>query len=173
MKKSTEADLGMGCAIDLYLFTNILDAVWQVFQGFKNIWFPGLCSDDFKIRWEWADICLNFIGFFVSCVYIFALLLSCLFFSFMFLYFFLFVCFVFTVFGVVYLVDSSRHGLWLIISCGGGGVATDGEVRCFFISSGLCSGIWTSASSKHHKCQGLIIVNEFHLLHRYTFSTSW
>lgn len=104
----------------------------------------------------------------MSCVSIFARLLYCLgFFSSMFLYFLLFVCFVFTVFGVVYLVDCSRHGLWLIINCGGGGVAT--EVRCFFISSALCSGIWMSASSKHHRCQGLSIVNEFHLLHRYTF----
>lgn len=25
-------------------------------------------------------------------------------------------------FGFVYLVNSSRHGLWLIVSCGGGGV---------------------------------------------------
>lgn len=52
-----------GCAIDLYLFTNILDAVWQVFQGVKNIWFPGLCCSDFKIRWECAGICLNLKGF--------------------------------------------------------------------------------------------------------------
>lgn len=46
---------------------------------------------------------------------------------------------------------------------------TDGEVRGFFISSALCSGIWMSASSKHHSCQVLIIVNEFHLLHRFPF----
>lgn len=69
----------------------------------------------------------------------------------------------FFLFWVEYLGDGRRHGLWLIVSCGGGGV------RGFFISSALCSRIWMSASSKHRSCQVLIIVNEFHLLRRFTF----
>lgn len=68
--------------------------------------------------------------------------------------------------GVVYLGSSSRHGLWLIVSCGGGGVGMDGEVRGFFISSPLCGGIWMTASSKCHSWLVLIIINGFHLLHR-------
>lgn len=106
--------------------------------------------------------------FFVS--YIFCIFFFLLFVFFVFTLPFIcsFVCF----FGVVYLGNGSRHGLWLIVSCGGGGVATDGEVRGFFISSALCSGIWMSASSKHHSCQVLIIVNEFHLLHRFPFPSA-
>lgn len=69
----------------------------------------------------------------------------------------------FFLFWAEYLGDGRRHGLWLIVSCGGGGV------RGFFISSALCSRIWMSASSKHRSCQVLIILNEFHLLRRFTF----
>lgn len=36
--------------------------------------------------------------------------------------------------------------------------------RDSFISSSMCLGIWMSASSKCHRCQGLIIVNGFHLV---------
>lgn len=109
-----------------------------------------------------------FLDFFcLVCIYIFSF-----FFFFCFLFVLFSLCHLFVhvfIFLVVYLGNGSRHGLWLIVSCGGGGVATDGEVRGFFISSALCSGIWMSASSKHHSCQVLIIVNEFHLLHRFPF----
>lgn len=69
--------------------------------------------------------------------------------------------------------SSSRHGLWWIVSCGGGGTGTDGGVRGFFISSPLCSEIWMSASSKCHSCQALIIVNGFHLLLRSCLHQVW
>lgn len=77
----------------------------------------------------------------------------------------LFIC-LFVGFGVVYLGSSSRHGLWYVVSCGGGGAGMDGGERGFFISSRLCSGIWMSASSKCHSCQALIIINGCHLSHR-------
>lgn len=110
--------------------------------------------------------------FCLLCLYFFVCFIYLNFFFFCFLFVFVSLCIYLLIclfFGVVYLGNGSRHGLWLIVSCGGGGVATDGEVRGFFISSALCSGIWMSASSKHHSCQVLIIVNEFHLLHRFPF----
>lgn len=77
-----------GCAIDLYSFTNILDVVWQVFQGLNSICFPGWCRGDLK---SYAGICLNLIGFWLFWVF-FCLLC---FVSYIYIYILLFVCFCF------------------------------------------------------------------------------
>lgn len=94
-----------GCAIDLYLFTNILDAVWQVFQGVKNICFLVCAAVITKLDESVLAFVLFFWGFlFAIFCFIYIYIAFCLF-CFHSTIYYIFVCF------LEYLENVSRHGL--------------------------------------------------------------